>query len=268
MSTLVSMSDPNGNIVKVQSNVEFDSIVPSTFEVFLRTLLEGSYIKVTFIFIKNIFIYKFLFTLYSIILISSDSKKNIIHSELFFSNTKFFLDKTAMNSNGEDTDRFKNYINTLIAISRFIEFINGNAEQIKIMNELSNDPLKIFNNIINSFDNKRSSINDFLINMIILFDLKIKLDNDKHDISKINNKLLYDEICKSNKFIDKYSSIRSREVKDVNILKEAVWKEIEINKIAKNHLILIYLSIEYFKPIINSKSFKDVYEIVEEYEEI
>lgn len=191
---------------------------------------------------------KFIDTLCSIILMFSDKNKKIIHSTLYFSNTNYFC-----NLYDNDINQFMKYIDSKKYICKSINSLIFDDKGIKIIDKLLFENENILDLIIELFNKKRSLINDFLINIVILFNIKI---------SNINICTHYHSMFNKKKnFKDEFSKLRIRNDNDnikalseIYFLKEKIWKSIKNNDEIKRFLIIIYRSILEFELNLNITS--------------
>jgi hypothetical protein len=192
--------------------------------------------------------FKFIDTLCSIILIFSDKNKKIIHSTLYFSNTNYFC-----NLYDNDINQFMKYIDSKKYICKSIGSLIFEDKGIKIIDKLLFENENILDLIIELFNKKRSLINDFLINVIILFNLKI---------SDINIDIQYHTMFNKKKnFKDEFSKLRIRNdnnnmktLSEIYFFKEKIWKLIKNNQEIKRFLTIIYRSILEFEINLNVTS--------------
>ena len=243
---------PKGSNVFVHNSVFFNLIFNSTdIKNFIINNMNNN---------PNTIMYNNYFKLISIILMACDwkHKNKMKHSGLFYSNINFFL-KITVNSKVEDKNKFIHFINFLNYISCITKDFFFNNEILEKINIFLNKNENFIPYILlKLFDNKESCEQEFLINIIILFQLK----NKKNLSSKEEDKKLINSLYTDCPYKDLYAQLRSNKTdqngerkKSIKEKIELIWEQIKDNKENKVFLILIFLIILKLNPIFTSEFF-------------
>lgn len=228
----VLIPSPNGSFIEFTNKFDYT----------YNFLLSGGFSYFLYI-LKNINIktdMRDIFLMAHIILTCAKLTEKNYYSMIFSSNLKYFNKKFPnVDEMNQSSILFKKYLDHMtIILNHLKENFKNKAELIDKIVKNTYD-YDAFDEIINKFEQKRSSINDFLINIILLFNLKDNIDKDQFYANMDDNKNFYDKAVLLN--------LRSRNDVDVERLKNTVKDKINQNENFRKYIALIYVTIETFE---------------------
>ena len=228
----ILIPSPNGSFIEFTNKFDYT----------YNFLLYGGFSCFLYI-LKNINIkteMRDIFLMAHIILTCAKLTEKNYYSMIFSSNLKYFNKKFPnVDEMNQSSILFKKYLDHMtIILNHLKENFKNKAELIDkiVKNTYDYDS---FDEIIDKFEQKRSSINDFLINIILLFNLKDNIDKDQFYANMDNNKNFYDKAVLLN--------LRSKDDYDVERLKNFVKDKINQNENFRKYIALIYVTIETFE---------------------
>lgn len=226
----VLIPSPNGSFIEFTNKFDYtySFLLSSGFSYFLDILKN---IKTN---MRDIFL------MAHIVLTCAKLTEKNYYSMIFSSNLKYFNKKIPnVDEMNQSSILFKKYVDHMtIILNHLKENFKNKAELIDKIVKNTYD-YDAFDEIIDKFEQKRSSINDFLINIILLFNLKDNIDKDYFYANMDDNKNFYDK--------EVLLKLRSRNDVDVERLKNTVKDKINQNENFKKCIALIYVTIESFE---------------------